>query len=90
MWLICFDVSGEKRLRRIAKALEGVGQRVQKSVFECHLDEIELGELQGRIDAIMDKTEDHVRYYPLCGKDRPEIKIDGKGSVTTDPDYHLL
>ena len=40
MVLITYDVntetpSGAKRLRRIAKACENVGQRVQKSVFEC-------------------------------------------------------
>ena len=37
--LVCYDVStetpqGRRRLRRVAKACEAVGQRVQKSVFE--------------------------------------------------------
>ena len=40
MILITYDVSledtgGAKRLRGVAKACENLGQRVQKSVFEC-------------------------------------------------------
>ncbi len=90
MILICFDVCDNRRLRRVAKALEGVGQRVQRSVFECHLDQAELNELQRTLAGIVDASEDHVRYYPMCAKDRPAIKIDGPGKVTEDPDYHLL
>ncbi|MFA7523794.1 MAG: CRISPR-associated endonuclease Cas2, partial [Acidithiobacillus sp.] len=40
--IVTYDVStetaaGRKRLRRVAKACERVGQRVQKSVFECQV-----------------------------------------------------
>ena len=90
MLLICFDIRDDKCLRRVAKTLEGVGLRVQKSIFECHLEATELAELQGELAEIIDEEEDHIRYYPLCDKDLPEIKIDGSGKVTPNPDYHLL
>ena len=32
-WLVCYDVANPRRRRRIAKRLEGSGQRVQRSVF---------------------------------------------------------
>ena len=37
--IVCYDVNtetreGRRRLRRVAKLCEGIGQRVQKSVFE--------------------------------------------------------
>ncbi|MBL1260116.1 MAG: CRISPR-associated endonuclease Cas2 [Thiotrichaceae bacterium] len=90
MILICFDIRDKKRLRNVAKTLEGVGQRVQHSVFECHLDSIELAALKSMLATIINPAEDNIRYYPLCPKDRPEIKIDGPGRITEDPDYHLL
>lgn len=90
MIIICFDIRNDKRLRRIAKALENVGQRVQRSIFECHLSPEELATLQSKIEAIMDKDEDEVRYYSLCAKDVGSIKIDGTGTVSKDPDFHLL
>jgi CRISPR-associated protein Cas2 len=37
--MVCFDVSDEHRLRRVANELENFGQRVQRSVFECWLDD---------------------------------------------------
>jgi len=41
--LVCYDVSteskeGRRRLHRVARVCEGIGQRVQKSVFECQLE----------------------------------------------------
>ena len=41
--LITYDVStidkiGQRRLRRVAKACQNYGQRVQYSVFECIVD----------------------------------------------------
>ena len=41
--IVCYDVNtetreGRRRLRRVAKVCEGVGQRVQKSVFEFQID----------------------------------------------------
>ena len=41
--IVTYDVStetkeGRRRLRRVAKVCESMGQRVQKSVFECQVD----------------------------------------------------
>ena len=88
--VVCFDVSDDKRLRKVAKALESVGQRVQRSVFECHLDAAQLLVLKAEIEALIDPTEDHVRYYPLCAKDVSNVNIEGVGEVSSDPDYHLF
>ncbi len=45
MWvLVTYDVStesaaGRRRLRRVGQACKSYGQRVQKSVFECTVDD---------------------------------------------------
>ena len=57
--LVAYDVStetraGQRRLRRVAKACEGYGQRVQKSVFECVLTEVQLERLVQRLMGEMD------------------------------------
>ena len=46
--LITYDVQtssegGARRLRRVAKACQNYGQRVQNSVFECIVDRIAVG-----------------------------------------------
>ncbi|PUB72166.1 MAG: CRISPR-associated endonuclease Cas2 [gamma proteobacterium symbiont of Ctena orbiculata] len=87
--MVCFDVSDEHRLRRVANELENFGQRVQRSVFECWLDDKQLFELKCRLAKMIDPGEDHVRYYPFCSGDLRGILIDGPGSVTTDIGYTI-
>ncbi|MCB1932524.1 CRISPR-associated endonuclease Cas2 [Accumulibacter sp.] len=45
--IVCYDVStetreGRRRLRRVGKVCDGTGQRLQKSVFECKVDRMQL------------------------------------------------
>ena len=52
--IVCYDVNtetreGRRRLRRVAKVCEGVGQRVQKSVFECRVDRKQYEDLERRL-----------------------------------------
>ena len=68
--LITYDVStvdraGARRLRRVAQACEDYGQRVQKSVFECHLDQRSWVLLKSRLLREIKETEDSLRFYFL-------------------------
>lgn len=70
MVLITYDVNtqtlaGQKRLRKVAKACQNYGQRVQNSVFECLIDGARLKELQARLEELMNKETDSIRYYYL-------------------------
>lgn len=87
---VCFDVRNSRRLRRVSNEMENFGTRVQRSLFECHLDKDEFEGLKNRIAGWIDEKEDHVRYYPLCPKDTPCIVIDGCGKKTVDSDYYMV
>lgn len=68
--LVAYDVStespeGERRLRRVAKVCEAYGQRVQKSVFECIVNPVELEMLKFKLQHEMNPEEDSVRIYRL-------------------------
>jgi CRISPR-associated protein Cas2 len=68
--LVTYDVAtetvdGRRRLRRVAKACEGYGQRVQKSVFECVVNAAELEQLKHRLAREIEPTEDSLRIYRL-------------------------
>ena len=68
--IVCYDVAtdtsaGRRRLRRVARVCEGVGQRVQKSVFECKVDLMQFEDLERRLLAEIDATEDCLRFYRL-------------------------
>lgn len=68
--LITYDVStetpaGRKRLRRVAKVCVAQGQRVQNSVFEVSVTDVQLLELREKLMKEMDPTEDSIRLYRL-------------------------
>ncbi len=68
--LVTYDVStldklGRKRLRRVARACEDYGQRVQNSVFECRLGEKEWVRLKARLLKEISEDEDSLRFYFL-------------------------
>ena len=68
--LIVYDVStvdrpGQKRLRRVARACEDYGVRVQYSVFECQLGNTEWATLRNRLLKEIDPKQDSLRFYHL-------------------------
>ena len=70
MVLITYDVgttsrAGQKRLRKVAKICENHGQRVQDSTFECVLEPAMFAELKFRLESVIDKKEDSLRFYNL-------------------------
>ena len=70
MVLVTYDVEtitakGRKRLRLVAKQCVNFGQRVQNSVFECVVEPAQFAELKHRLEIIIDKNRDSLRFYHL-------------------------
>ncbi len=79
--LIAYDVctssaGGVRRLRRVARACQDYGQRVQKSVFECNLGSTEWMILRTRLLKEIDATSDSLRFYFLDA----DVRIEHHGS----------
>ncbi len=80
--LVTYDVdttekAGQKRLRRVAKACLDYGQRVQNSVFECELTEVQLCVLKERIKEIIDNSLDSIRVYHLNRNEKRRVEVIG-------------
>jgi len=59
-YLVCYDISDPRRLRRVAQACEGFGIRFQFSVFECLLDGLGKQRLHSRLSDIINHDVDQV------------------------------
>ncbi len=89
MVLITYDVNteteeGKKRLRKVAKACQNYGQRVQNSVFECVIDSARLKQLQAKLEKLIDKEKDSLRYYYLGNEWKQRVE-----HVGAKPTYDL-
>jgi CRISPR-associated protein Cas2 len=81
--LVTYDVStettaGRSRLRRVAKVCEAHGQRVQKSVFECVVNSMEMELLIHNLLSVMDLKEDSLRVYRLREPHDQYVQVMGK------------
>ncbi len=93
--LITYDVNtetlaGQRRLRKVAKACQDYGQRVQNSVFECVIDPARLKQLQNTLAGLMDAEKDSIRYYYLGDDWRKRVvhvgakaSLDLEGTIIT-------
>lgn len=76
--VVSYDVSDDRRRRKVARILEGYGYRVQYSVFECDLDADQARALQQRLRPLISKRAgESVRFYPLCADCRERIGVIG-------------
>ena len=64
-YLVSYDISDPKRLRKVARSLEGFGTRLQYSVFECPLDDLRLAKLKAVLHPLLDHEEDQVLFVSL-------------------------
>ncbi|WP_020560775.1 CRISPR-associated endonuclease Cas2 [Thiofilum flexile] len=85
--LVSYDVStetaaGRKRLRRVAKACQNYGQRVQKSVFECKVDAATYELLKDAVLKEISLTEDNLRIYRLTEPLTKNVQEFGKFRAT--------
>lgn len=90
--VVTYDVNteskaGRRRLRRVAKICEDYGQRVQFSVFECSVDEMQMDALLAALKEEIRPELDSLRIYRLHGQRSGAVHTLGKDIYLdfTDP-----
>ncbi len=64
-YLVCYDISDDKRLRRVFKACKDYGDHLQYSVFECDLSPAEKAGMEARLRELIHHAEDQVLFVAL-------------------------
>ncbi len=81
--LVCYDVNtetpaGRRRLRRVAMICKDYGQRVQRSVFECTVNETQKEMMRQRLLREIDPKQDSLRLYQLPGDREQGVEAYGR------------
>ena len=70
LYIFSYDIpsgeDGDKRRAKLARFLEGIGLRVQMSVFEVRIQPEKLLNICRQIEEIVDEKCDTVRIYAIC------------------------
>ena len=93
MVVVSYDVSkddnGARRLRKVAKACESFGQRVQYSVFECLVEPQQWIALKNRLLVLIDENIDSLRFYFLGANWKRRVEHIG-AKKALDPEGPLI
>jgi CRISPR-associated protein Cas2 len=86
--VVSYDIVSDLRRRKVMKAVEGFGKRVQYSVFECLLTPAQIVDLQRKLKKLVGK-DDSVRFYFISADDVKRIALLGGAGVTADRPFIL-
>ena len=93
--LITYDVdtrdkAGRTRLRKVAKECVNYGVRVQNSVFECIMDAAICRQVKAKLESIIDKERDSLRFYYLGDRYASKVEHIGAKEVMSADDVLIL
>lgn len=65
LYIVAYDVSDPKRLRRVFRTLKGYGDHLQYSVFRCDLTRSQRLQLEAKLGHTIEHAEDQVMFVDL-------------------------
>lgn len=83
------SIERRKRRRRVAKACQGMGQSMHKSVFGYLLPPALWATLHGRLIDEINKEQDSLRFYFLGKNWKPQVEHVGV-KLSYDPEGALI
>ncbi len=86
-YLVCYDISDEKRLRKVFQTMRGYGDHLQYSVFECQFTEMDLVRCRAELSQIIHHEQDQVLFVclgPAEGRGERVITALGKPYTKVD------
>lgn len=79
LYVVAYDISDQKRWRRVFKLMKGYGDWLQLSVFQCRLSKKRHAELVALLDGIIHHGEDHVILVNVGPAERTSPKVTSLG-----------
>jgi CRISPR-associated protein Cas2 len=79
LFIVTYDIADQKRWRRVFKAMQGYGEWIQLSVFQCRLSGRRRAELETRLRELVKAGEDHVLLIDVGAADKIELAIESIG-----------
>ncbi len=81
LFIVTYDIADQKRWRRVFKAMQGYGEWLQLSVFQCRLTRRRRQELETRLRGLVKNGEDHVLLIDVGSADRIELAVESIGKT---------
>ena len=64
-YLVCYDISNDKRLHAVYKTMRDFGDHLQYSIFECQFTRTDLVRCRHALSEIINDREDQILFVDL-------------------------
>jgi CRISPR-associated protein Cas2 len=81
LYVVTYDIADPKRWRRVFKLMNGYGDWLQLSVFQCRMTRKRKVELQAALAELINANADHVLLLDLGHADKVELRVNSLGKV---------
>lgn len=81
LYVVTYDISDPKRWRRVFRVMQGYGEWLQLSVFQCRLSARRHAELIALVDGILHHKLDHLISIDLGPADRVTPRVVSLGKA---------
>lgn len=81
LYIVTYDISDQRRWRRVFKAMHGYGDWLQLSVFQCRLTRRRRAELETRLRELVKVGEDHVLLIDVGQADKIHLSVESIGKT---------
>lgn len=81
LYIVTYDIAEPRRWRRIFRLMNGYGEWLQLSVFQCRLTRKRKVELQAPLSDLINHNADHVLLLDLGHADKVELRVSSLGKV---------
>lgn len=89
-YVVAYDIPDDRRRSQVARFLNGYGERVQYSVWECMLTTSQAEKMRQGLARRIKGEEDRIRIYRLCPVCAGEEQILGQATPPVEvPEVYL-
>jgi CRISPR-associated protein Cas2 len=85
LYIVTYDIGDPKRWRAVFKLMNGYGEWVQLSVFQCRLSPRRHAEMIATLDEIIHHADDHVLVIDIGPAERVEPRVVSLGKSSFEP-----
>ena len=81
LYIVTYDIGDTRRWRAVFKLMNGYGEWLQLSVFQCRLSRKRHAELTATLDEIIHHEQDHILIMDLGLADKVDPRVTSLGKT---------
>lgn len=85
LYIVTYDIGDQKRWRAVFRLMNGYGEWVQLSVFQCRLSRKRHAEMLATLDEIVSQKDDHVVVIDVGVAENVIPRVVSLGKRTFEP-----